>query len=387
MEYPKGTKFNSWVVFTETQKGKFVHVIRRRVIFESGQTKYERLPTKRYRSMRDDLEELKKFIVRLNQEVPVEQRTIETIEIRHAYIDEKLLDTYKEFLKAQIPSNLKDRYIYEFNTLKKYFLKFFINTLGIPDPIQWHKIHKTEWANYLLENKEVPRSMRSKKEITSAANRFMAWLHDRRPEEVPPLRFDPISKAKAKEVEADREREGDTHIPLFIKDDDWKIIEKALPDHLRSVVLLAYNYGLRRSETLGLTVQDVRHGFLSVERQLVAYTDKKPKCGSLKGKEKRKVPHWCGTPDEVHSLISEIVLMSPDTLTAKWTEFIEKLKLDYTFHDLRHTWITKMIRLKEHRDVQLAAGHKNITTTMDYLHDDRTMEERVFVPNKVKKVS
>ena len=79
--------------------------------------------------------------------------------------------------------------------------------------------------------------------------------------------------------------------------------------------------------------------------------------------------------------------MHPDTLSDRWTELMEQLKLTYTLHDLRHTWITKSIRKKKvvPRDVQLAAGHKNIETTMGYLHDDREFDDDIYVP--VEKVS
>ena len=53
---------------------------------------------------------------------------------------------------------------------------------------------------------------------------------------------------------------------------------------------------------------------------------------------------------------------------------MEMLHFDYTFHDLRHTCITKMMRLQVPRDVQLAAGDKNIQTTMQYMHDDRDLD-------------
>ncbi len=69
------------------------------------------------------------------------------------------------------------------------------------------------------------------------------------------------------------------------------------------------------------------------------------------------------------------------------------LKLDYDIHDIRHSWTTRAVRVKKlHiRDVQLAAGHENIETTMGYLQDDRVFEEVPFIPTsehrfKFKKV-
>ena len=85
MAYPKSTKFNNWTMFRETQKGRARwFVIRRWVIFLNGSKKLERLPVTRYKSLRDDIKELEQFIIRLNQDIPKEQRTIQAVEIRHA---------------------------------------------------------------------------------------------------------------------------------------------------------------------------------------------------------------------------------------------------------------------------------------------------------------
>ena len=60
---------------------------------------------------------------------------------------------------------------------------------------------------------------------------------------------------------------------------------------------------------------------------------------------------------------------------------MRKLKFTYDFHALRHTFITKALGAGHTaRDVQLAAGHKNIETTMRYAHDHRTMDDEIFTP-------
>ena len=98
-------------------------------------------------------------------------------------------------------------------------------------------------------------------------------------------------------------------------------------------------------------------------------------------------------------------LKHPDSLTDEWAAFIKKVErglkeeaknngknpknisFDYTYHDLRHTWITRAVRLKgkdlsHMRDVQLAAGHENIETTMRYLKDDREFSEEIYSPDE-----
>jgi integrase len=70
--------------------------------------------------------------------------------------------------------------------------------------------------------------------------------------------------------------------------------------------------------------------------------------------------------------------MHPDVLSHRWISLMEKLGLDYTFHELRHTFITRARAQYNAREVQLAAGHANITTTERYSHDHRKFDERVF---------
>lgn len=380
-KYSLGTKLTNWSLLKESQTNNQTrYVIKRWVKIPHQKSKLERLSVKNYEHIRDNKPELKKFILRLNQNIPNEQRSREIIEIRHAFISPQLLDDYQKYLIAQIPS--LNRAKYEFSLLKRFFLNFFINRLEMVNPIDWHRVHGTKWAEY-LDSPETPASADAKLWIVEAANRFMGWLHEQRPTEAPPLRFEPLSRAKIKEIEAKRKMNGEIHIPKFIKDEDWFKIQKNLLSEIRSAVLLAYYYGLRRAETLGLKLKDVRTGYLSIERQLEFLPEpNKPLYGPLKGREFRKVPHWIIETSETYNLIEKIQLMHPDSLTDNWNKIMELLNLEYTIHDIRHTWITKMMRLQNSRDVQLAAGHKNITTTMKYSHDDRSMEDEVFKPKK-----
>lgn len=375
MKFPKGTKFQAWSLHSEKQKGTLRAVIRRWGRLPTGEYKMERLKTDQYAHLRDHPLELKKYVIRLNQQIKPEERTKAKVEIKHAFISPDLLDDYKDFLITQIPT--KSRALVEHQYLIKYFLHFFIGALDISDPLEWHRRQKTEWAKFLLSEK-APAAATTKKEIVAAANRFMEWLHERRPNEVPPLKFKPLTTAIYKKVEAEREMNGETHHPRAIKLPDWESISKHLPATIAPFVNLAYHYGLRRSETLGVKPGDTKKTYLSVERQLVALNQYEP----LKGREARKVPHWFSEARNVYSWIDEAqtLLLHPDTLTDRWNVLMEGLKLTYTFHDLRHSFITRAISAHPPRDVQLAAGHKNIETTMRYSHDNRNLDNEEFMP-------
>jgi integrase len=79
---------------------------------------------------------------------------------------------------------------------------------------------------------------------------------------------------------------------------------------------LAYFYGLRRNEALGLCLQDVRNAYLSVERQYVGLDKNgKPMYAPLKNRTSRNVPHLFLEPSEAYEFIEMMQqhLMHPDT--------------------------------------------------------------------------
>jgi len=139
-------------------------------------------------------------------------------------------------------------------------------------------------------------------------------------------------------------------------------------------------FGLRCGEVLGLKLDDVYEDALNIERQLnklepiIHYSP-------LKNKEKRIVPYWYSTPDEVYSLIQALLPIHPDTLSKAFKSEMVRLKLPYQFHDIRRTWITNSLRQHHYRDVQLAAGHADLKTTQRYAQDDRALHRKKFKPN------
>lgn len=337
----------------------------------------ERLPVKRYQTLRGNEDELKKFVIRLNAPIDAKKRVI----IKHAFISPEMLDEYKEYLLAQIPSARNA--LCEFNYLENYFLNFFIGKLNLENPLDWHSVHETKWATYLC-SKDVPSSTKSKRAIIQAANRFMHWLHRKRPAEVPSLNFTPLSRAKFKEIEARREMQGEVHDRKIINPAHWKIIKREIREtSIAPFVLIAYHYGLRRAEVLGVSPGDTKKGHLVVTRQLSRYNET-PKFSPLKGRSSRKVPHWFCNASDVYTWIQDAQnkLMHPDTLTDRWNELMDTLELDYDFHDLRHTFITYASRTykADILAVRDAAGHKDVKTTQKYLHDLPSEDDDIFIP-------
>lgn len=328
-----------------------------------------RLPIKMYRSFRHDEEELKQFICRLN--APHDLRL--KIEWQHAFINEALLNQYQSFLITRVPNEAGARA--ELSLLKRYALSFFIHTLGLINPVDWYAVSETKWAAYLL-SKKCPPAAKTKRDIVNSLNRFVTWFHKRRPAEMPQVTFDPISKAKYREIESRREMDGSVLLRSFIPPHELKRICENAPEGLKPLVCLTAYYGLRRSEAVGLKQGDVKKGHLSVERQLKSLTS----YGPTKGRRARKTPHWFATATQAYGWLESLRPIHPRTYSAQWDAYMVHLKLGYRLHDLRHTFITNAVRLHSPRDVQLAVGHKDLRVTMGYLHDDRQLDDDPFDP-------
>lgn len=346
----------------------------RRWVAKDGKRTQERLPIHKYRHFRDNPEEIKAFLLRLNESGR------QVVEIKHAFISPTLLDEYLELLCTQSENKITARC--EYTYVKKYFLDFFIVKEKILDPINWHMNQKTKWAKFLIST-EAPPSVSSKKQIIHAVNKFMSWLSEKRPTEVPKMKFEPFTKARLKELEASRVLRKEKRINYFISEKDFKTIIKALDSRILSPVLLSYHFGCRRSEALSLKLEDVKKGFLLVERQLVKIGHNGPN----KGRMARKIPYWSTNPINAYNWVKDVKIMHQRTFAALWDKAINALlkdgyiEVEYNLHDLRHTWITRMMRNQNPRDVQMAAGHVSINTTMGYLKDDRNLSEEIFDPN------
>jgi integrase len=388
--YPSGTKFTLYSILKEKSGTKHVNTIRRWVTYPDGKKKFERYDATKYKHFRDDEMKLSQFLLRLNNQSS-NSRQLEELEIEHAFINKELLENYKRYLLSQIPT--QSLALTEFSYLRRYFLDYFINKLGLVNPVDWHR-KQTIWAESLLrkEGEDTPRlwedselrSAKLIKNIVNAANRFMRWLHMERPDELPPLLFKPVSRASLKELDARRTVLGIKKDRKFLTDEDWSLIETNLPESIKSMVLLAKYYGLRRSEVLGLKVEDVRKGFLSVERQIENHNSNGTTYRPLKGREARAIPHWFSTPKEAYIWITDVqkYICDKDTFSQKFTSLMNGLNLNYTLHELRHTWVTLSIEIHSPDEVRKAAGHKDLNTTNKYLREKgKRVDSEAFDPD------
>lgn len=334
---------------------------------------WETYPRSKYLEIAEDREALKDLVIRLNNKSPEAVKLRAKIEIRHAFISPALLERYYDWLSKKMPHRRNARRNWGY--VLRHVLGYFVQTRQFADPVSWKK-NELDWKEYLAGEKLAGPTI---KQIVVEANRFLAWLHAERPEEVKPIRLEPFDRYLMRDHEAQRAARGDVNHSQHIKRETVdSIMGKVRDERLKVAVFLAHRYGLREAEVVGLIPKDVRKFTVNVERQLLALPAEGAVYGPLKGKDMRprQVSHWWADAHETLKAVKTLhqSLITPGYLCKLWAEEMRRLDYDYRFHDLRHGFATDSIRKYGHRDTQLALGHKHAATTDRYAHDDRELD-------------
>ena len=380
----------NWFIAKESNR----LVIKRMIKKPDGKRSAQRYPRDKYSHI-DNEAQLKDFVIRLNGKDPKIERIMAKLEFRHAFINEDLMERYYSYLQTQIPNEKDAKTLLGY--LKRYALAFFIEKMKFSNPLHWHK-NQHIWSKYLLNRDDdlqdnlrifdvdrIP-STKVLKYTVNELNRFMKFLHNQKPD-IPALHFEPLSKAAIKDHKARRQMNGIKHQSQYISKDHWQKIEKAISKKSwRYPIVLAYSYGLRRNEAMGVVLEDIKKSCLSLSKQLDVVENGKRQFKPLKSRNSRKIPHWFMSPTKTYEIVkqmSETELPHPDTLGKYFSEICEQLGLPrYTLHDLRRSFITNAVRDGINpEDLRLAVGHANSETTYQYyVMDARELDEEVFVP-------
>ncbi len=142
------------------------------------------------------------------------------------------------------------------------------------------------------------------------------------------------------------------------------LLEKATnPDWLRSLLMVALHTGMRRGEILDLRWQNV-----DLLNRLIRIV-------KSKNGEKRSIPMSNTLVNlfksmTVRDISGRVFPISGSSLRHAFDKTAEKAKLeDFRFHDLRHTFATRLVQNGvDLYKVKELLGHKTITMTMRYAH-------------------
>jgi integrase len=170
-------------------------------------------------------------------------------------------------------------------------------------------------------------------------------------------------------------------IEVFSPEEVWALVRAAPSDQDGAVYLTAAFTGLRMGELLALRWRDVDFAGSTIRVRASFYAGQltTPKSGKV-----RAVPmapdvasalaqlgrreHWIGEDDLVFAGEAGSFL-DGSALRRRYKLALEAAALrPLRFHDLRHTFGTRMIAKADIRRVQEWMGHADIQTTMRYLH-------------------
>jgi len=185
-------------------------------------------------------------------------------------------------------------------------------------------------------------------------------------------------------------RSGD--IEVFSPEEVWSLVRAATSEMDGIAFLTAAFTGLRRGELLALRWRDVDFAAstIRVRASYVAHQLTTPKSGKV-----RAVPmapdvasalarlgqrdRFTGEDDFVFAGESGLPI-DGEALSKRYENALKRAGLrPLRFHDLRHTFGTRMIRQADIRRVQEWMGHADIQTTMKYLHYESRKEDADLV--------
>jgi integrase len=148
---------------------------------------------------------------------------------------------------------------------------------------------------------------------------------------------------------------------------EWPVDER---DHMTTIVVLAINTGLRRGEIFGLRGAD-----LDLDRAHLTVRGTGAKSGQtryvpLNQEALNALKAW-PTPDPTAYVFPGEIEDAPLTdIKTAWREIVKTAKLkDFTFHDLRHTFASKLVMAGvDLNTVRELLGHADITMTVRDAH-------------------
>ncbi len=215
---------------------------------------------------------------------------------------------------------------------------------------------------------------------TAAINREMSCLHHlfQKGVEWEMLDKSPFERGGSLLQKENNERK------RYLTEDELTRLLDACPLHLRWIVTVAVNTGMRRGELLSLKWDQVRNGFIYLSKtktdesrqipindtvaELFKTIRKAQRTGTenvftfsqkFKRKETRSV-----------KVVNPVKGDPIDGIKTSFTSACKRAGIeDFRFHDLRHTFASQLImRGAGLKDVQELLGHKTLAMTMRYAH-------------------
>jgi integrase len=219
-------------------------------------------------------------------------------------------------------------------------------------------------------------------------NNLLNLLHSifRRAAKLHNLPFNPATNVERFRVRSSGE------IQVLSPEEVWTLARHAANEMDATIYLTAAFTGLRRGEILALRWRDVDFSASTIR---VRASISIGQLGTPKSGKVRAVPLATDVATAIARLGNrdefigddDFVFSNPfglpidgDSVYARYQEALKRAGLrHFRFHDLRHTFGTRMIGQADIRRVQEWMGHADIQTTMKYLHYESRAEDAELV--------
>lgn len=146
--------------------------------------------------------------------------------------------------------------------------------------------------------------------------------------------------------------------PHFFVRDEWEKILAAAPQPDRDYWIIFLNTGMRRSEFVKLTTDDLRHGCIWIRRP----KERKEKILPITAECQAAL-------DRIPKDGKRLCIYSGDALTKRLMRLLNKLGIKGSLHSFRHTFATYLLENGvDIRIVQELLGHAQLRTTEVYTH-------------------
>lgn len=160
----------------------------------------------------------------------------------------------------------------------------------------------------------------------------------------------------------------DKEARYFRENELWKILKtiKGADKIFKTAIIFLLTTGTRISEACNITKKQILNALKIENTYQISICGKRNKTRAIFIPEKT----WklCISTFSLHNQKSALWL-DKQQLTRKIRDFSKKIKIKFTAHTLRHTYLTRLAQNgADIYKIQKIAGHSSITTTTRYLH-------------------
>ncbi len=362
-----------------------ITTIKRFIKFKNGRTTWQRLKREFYRDYLYSQKELKNLCIYLNGLDPAEVKAGIKYEYKTSFVSKQDIFKFWQQIRSEFVNQDKKDINNRYQNMIRYGLEWFQRQTAKPN--SWKALDK-KWGIALLNTdlnmkakyRIFPEGeLRSKNTIVRVIwmmNKFMIYLNEKHPHKYPLIEFNPITKSQFAGHLKQRKTRNMVTKRCHIPDDKWAVIRDRLriDPHLK-ILELCYEFGLRRSEALGLNVdKNMFSDNLLIKDQLdkIDYENgnnlimKPTKTG-----EDRRIPYQHSINSIPIAMIVEILdtaqIKSPNQTTKRWRELMNDLGYDYDIHDCRWSYCRYVVSNHSLKTAMEYTGHKSIETLNGYL--------------------